>query len=155
MAFCRWLSRRTGMRFTLPTEAQWEYAARAGSGTPLWYGEVRADFSAWANLADCSFALGLNNGRQVTGGLEHLVLEGAALAERRFSDGAIVTCEVGRYRPNTWGLFDMHGNAAEWTRSLYRPYPYREDDGRNDVAGGWFAAARSSIDRPVRAAAFA
>jgi formylglycine-generating enzyme required for sulfatase activity len=43
--------------------------------------------------------------------------------DSRFRDGAIVTANVGSYRPNAWGLCDMHGNAAEWTRSSYRPYP--------------------------------
>ncbi len=153
MAFCRWLSQRTGMEFTLPTEAQWEYACRAGSAEALWYGDVQTDFSAWANLADESFSQGLNKGRQITGGLEHLSPEGAALAEGRFNDAAVVTSEVGRYRPNAWGLSDVHGNAAEWTRSVYRPYPYREDDGRNDPSAQGRRVARggSFFDRPARA----
>lgn len=55
----------------------------------------------------------------------------------------MVTIEVGRYRPNPWGLYDMHGNAAEWTRSAYWPYPYCEQDGRNDTA-------RTDLERVAR-----
>ena len=129
MAFCGWLSRQTGRRFTLPTEAQWEYACRAGTAGALWFGETDTDFSRFANMADRCFSAGLRpDGRQITGGIEHLVIEGAALADRRFSDGAVVTAPVGRYAPNPWGLYDMHGNAAEWTRSIYRPYPWREEE---------------------------
>jgi len=50
--------------------------------------------------------------------------------ERRFADRALVTVAAGSYRPNAWGLRDMHGNVAEWTRSAYRPYPYDATDGR-------------------------
>ena len=123
-AFCEWLTARTGRRLGLPTEAQWEWACRAGSAAPLAYGDVNADFSRWANMADKSFGVG---GKQVTGGVEHLVVEGAALSERRFDDKSVVTAPVGGYRPNAWGLHDMHGNAAEWTRTTYGPYPYRDE----------------------------
>jgi formylglycine-generating enzyme required for sulfatase activity len=147
-AFCRWLAARTGAAFTLPTEAQWEYACRAGASTPLAYGTVEADFSPWANVADKSFG----PFAQITGGLEHLVVEGSSLADARFDDGAVVTAPVGRYRANAWGLFDMHGNAAEWTRSVCRPYPYQGDDGRNDPSAEGRRVVRggSFFDPPAR-----
>ncbi|MGQ9607005.1 MAG: SUMF1/EgtB/PvdO family nonheme iron enzyme [Thermogutta sp.] len=128
--FCRQLSQRWHVKADLPTESQWEYAARAGSDTAVWFGAADADFSTFANVGDHAFACGYSP--QVTGGIEHLIPEGALLADTRFDDGAIVTAPVGSFRPNPWGIFDMHGNAAEWTRSDYAPYPYREEDGRNE-----------------------
>jgi len=152
-AFCRWLSARTGLRFKLPTEAQWEWACRAGTTTPLGFGTRDSDFSRWANVADASFSKGLGkDGKQVTGGLEHLVLEGAALSDARFNDRAIVTAELGSFRPNAWGLHDLHGNAAEWTRTAYAAYPYR-DDGHDDAPPGTRKVVRggSFFDPPGRA----
>jgi formylglycine-generating enzyme required for sulfatase activity len=151
LAFCGWLSQRTGLPFTLPTEAQWEYACRAGTTTPLSYGNVETDFSPWANLGDLSFG-DPEKGNYVglTGGLEHVVLEGSALSERRWDDGFVVTAPVGRFHPNAWGLYDMHGNAAEWTRTTYGSYgtdrtcPAADESSRKVVRGGSF------FDRPAR-----
>jgi len=144
VGFCRWLSQQTGMRFTLPTEAQWEYACRAGSSGDLSFGKVGDDFSAHGNLADKA----ISRLYTVTGGV--VVLQDIP-SDTRFDDGAVATAEVGSYRPNPWGLHDMHGNAAEWTLSTYRPYPYR-DDGRNTPTSHGRKVVRggSFYDRPKR-----
>jgi len=54
MEFCKWLSKKIGRNVTLPTEAQWEWAARAGTDSRFFYGDIDTDFSTWANLADAS-----------------------------------------------------------------------------------------------------
>ncbi len=121
-AFCRWLGEKTGRKISLPSEAQWLCCA----------GKLDADFSRDANLADATFGKGLGpDGKQMTGGLEHLVLEGAALADAAHNDGHIVTAPIGSFRPNAWGLCDMFGNAAEWTRTP-------AGSGRYVVRGGSF-----------------
>ncbi len=140
--FCRWLSEQTGDRFDLPTEAQWEWACRAGSDTPFSYGNRDSDFAQFANLADNSlnnFARGDSPRWQPK--------------DSRFDDHAMVTNDAGRYQPNAWGLCDMHGNAAEWTGTLYRPYPYDTRDGRDDphAAGARVVRGGSWYDRPDRA----
>jgi len=154
MAFCQWLSTRTGRRFTLPTEAQWEWACRAGSDGPYWFGDRGADFSAFANVGDAAFSAGgpWPLGKQITGGVENLSLEGAYIAERRFDDGSILTAPVGRYQPNPWGLYDMHGNAAEWTRSAYRPGAPLTTEGFDapDATGEKVVRGGSFFDPPKR-----
>ena len=72
--------------------------------------------------------------------------------DARFNDGSLVSVQPGRYRSNPWGLFDMHGNVAEWTWTAYRPYPYELGDGRDDSAceGRKVVRGGSWRDRPQR-----
>ena len=153
MAYCRWLCQRTGMTFTLPTEEQWEYACRAGTNSLLSYGNIGADFSGYANLADKALAISPGP----TGGLRSNItahkgngiflsaLLGSNVAcDVRFDDRAVITTAVGSYRPNAWGLYDMHGNAAEWTLSEYAAGSGPEGGLRKVVRGGSFH------DRPKR-----
>ncbi|MCX7009594.1 MAG: SUMF1/EgtB/PvdO family nonheme iron enzyme [Kiritimatiellaeota bacterium] len=141
MAYCNWLSRTTGRRCTLPTEAQWEYACRAGTATPLWFSDLTGNFAPFANLADKSLRTGLRTVMPWIPAIETV------------NDGAVVTRATGAGKPNPWGLSDMHGNAAEWTMSLYRPYPYRDDDGRNalNATGERVVRGGSFWNRPQRA----
>lgn len=145
LAFCRWLSEKLGEHVTLPTEAQWEYACRAGASTPLFYGDLNTDFARFANMADVN--------------IRRLAEEGwrpkapdLAPRDGRFDDGELVTAAVGQYAPNAWGLYDMHGNAAEWTRTHYRPYPYRAEDGRDQESEEGLKVVRGGSwrDRPKR-----
>jgi formylglycine-generating enzyme required for sulfatase activity len=137
-AFCHWLAEKTGEPFALPTEAQWEYACRAGGDSPLWYGTPQSDFSAFANLADAKLREFVTEPYFLhTPPKQYGKYDDWLPKDSRFCDGGLVTVDVGRYRPNAWGLYDMHGNAAEWTRSVYRPYPYDPSDGRDqDTAEG-------------------
>jgi len=144
IAFCDWLSKETGKRFTLPTEAQWEYACRGGSTGALWYGALDDDFSRSANLSDAT---------HYTVDYPHVptALPPWRPADTRFDDGWRVSAPVGAFEPNPWGLFDMHGNVAEWTRSTYRPYPLAAGDSQGDRIGRKTVRGGSWLDRPRRA----
>ena len=98
--FCKWLSIKTGRKYRLPTEAEWEYAARAGGSGP--YGSIAED------------------------DLKHF----AVYDEN--SDGE--TGEVGKKKPNAWGLHDMTGNVCEWVFDFYSPSAYAENAKQRPVA---------------------
>jgi formylglycine-generating enzyme required for sulfatase activity len=156
MDFCRWLSRRTGHHVTLPTEAQWEYAARAGSDKPFWFGGVDDDFGPYANLADVTIRKFASNPYTVDQAYPNATkYDDYMPRERRFNDGVLLSCARGQYKPNPWGLYDMHGNVAEWTSSACRPYPYRAADGREDAASDSRRVVRGGSwrDRPMRSTA--
>ena len=144
MAFCDWLSKKTGTQFALPTEAQWEYACRGGTTSPLWYGTLDDDFSRSANLSDATHH---------TVDYPHVptALPPWRPADTRFDDGWRVSAPVGTFGPNPWGLYDMHGNVAEWTRSTYRPYPLAAGEDQDDRIGRRTVRGGSWMDRPRRA----
>jgi len=151
IAFCDWLSNKTGKKVTLPTEAQWEWACRAGSEAPFSYGDLDSDFSQYANLADLKvqeMAVHGVNPKPIANPDPTVDFE---LKDPRFNDNVLHLARVGSFEPNKWGLYDMHGNAAEWTRSAMVPYPYKDDD-RNSVASGRRRVVRGGSwhDRPFR-----
>ena len=117
LAFCKWLSAQTGTRVTLPTEAQWEWACRAGSASAFSFGDMETDYAPFANLGDDTL-------RDLAYDARDQFSPDLVPRDERFNDGMLVSAEVGSYRPNAWGLYDMHGNVWEWTRSRYAPYPY-------------------------------
>ncbi|HOD83099.1 MAG: Formylglycine-generating sulfatase enzyme [Planctomycetes bacterium ADurb.Bin126] len=154
-AFCRWLARRAGQKASLPTEAQWEWAARAGSDTQFHFGAMDADFSPHANLADQSlrwFRMGYNGPSVLQVRYPYPPDNNFPLRDERLRDKWHVVDYVGQCKPNAWGLKDTVGNVSEWTASAYRVYPYA-DDGRNDPASRERRTARggSWADRPADA----
>jgi formylglycine-generating enzyme required for sulfatase activity len=84
--------------------------------------------------------------------LESAVFGGNILCDLNFDDGTIETADIGSYKPNKWGLCDMHGNASEWTRTTYKSYPYDPFDGRDNHAekGTKVVRGGSWCDRPKR-----
>lgn len=149
--FCQWLSQKTGKTFCLPTEAQWEWAAKAGTDGPFWWGDDGAEFVKYANLADSQMRLlgrkeGLDDGQFLPGltwtDCWRMFRKDNAMERNRLDltpfeciipiEGVRTGQGVARYGANPWGLYDMIGNVAEWTRSDFRPYPYSESDGRNN-----------------------
>jgi formylglycine-generating enzyme required for sulfatase activity len=100
-AFVAWLSKKTGKTYRLLTEAEWEYAARAGSSTRYHFGNSERDACTYGNVADETAKQGIRDNDWMVAGCR---------------DGYIHTAPVGSYRPNAFGLFDMHGNVWEWVQ---------------------------------------
>lgn len=158
MEFCEWLSEKTGMDVTLPTEAEWEWACRAGTDTGYSFGDMGADYGKYANLGDirlkefaaCTAFKNYESTRVIDNANRY---DDWIPRDTLYDDGFLVSSPAGQYRANGWDIYDMHGNVWEWTLSDYAPYPYRTDDGRNDPASGNKKTVRggSWYDRPHKA----
>ena len=138
--FAQWMSAQTGKKFRLPTEAEWEWACRAGSATPMWYGDMGINFGTMENMSDMSTRLfvvrGVNPQPVNNPAPHHAFIPRAEGVD----DGNMIAGTVGSYQANPWGLFDMHGNVSEWTSSDYLPYPFvnaaNNPDNRKVARGG-------------------
>lgn len=117
--FCKWLYVRTGVFYRLPTEAEWEYACRAGSTSEYYFGDDASQLGEYAWFSDNSKG---------------------------------VTAKVGLKKPNTWGLYDMLGNVAEWTYDQYIPDYYQQFEGK--VAANPVAVPTTLYPHSVRGGSF-
>lgn len=112
-AFCKWLSRREGRPYRLPTEAEWEYAARGGAPSPYHFGPDSEKLAQFANVADADFKRSVPKAENA----------------ERWSDGFPFTAPVGSFKPNPFGLHDMHGNVWEWCSDWHQDDYYRTSPG--------------------------
>ena len=103
-AYTAWLSNKTGKTYRLLTEAEWEYAARAGTTAQHYWGDSADQACEYANVADLT---------------AKLFTEGISWETHQCSDGSIYTSPVGKFQPNAFGLYDMLGNAWQWTADCY------------------------------------
>jgi formylglycine-generating enzyme required for sulfatase activity len=135
VAFCQWLSTKEKLSYRLPSEAEWEYACRAGTTTLYAYGDDPEGLAAAGNVADSA--------------AREKFPKWSGISAR---DGHVFTAPVGSFRPNAFGLFDMHGNVWEWCRdwfeeSYYAKAPEKDPTGpaagtvRVFRGGSWYDAA--------------
>jgi formylglycine-generating enzyme required for sulfatase activity len=118
-AYAQWLSKKTGKRYRLPTEAEWEYAARAGSAAARPWGDDAAQACRFANVADQSRFQTWSFGQK-----------------HECTDGHYFTAPAGGYSPNRFGLYDMLGNVWEWTEDCWNAsYAGAPSDGIAWLAG--------------------
>jgi formylglycine-generating enzyme required for sulfatase activity len=143
--FCKWLSKKEGKTFRLPTEAEWEYACRAGTTTRYSCGDADESLKGHANLADASLKPKIDPNRVATFNLAPKGNTSGGFAG--FDDGYVFTSPVGKFKPNPWGLYDMHGNVWQWCSDFSGKYPEGAQDdpvgaaqgkGRNIRGGTWF-----------------
>ncbi len=124
-AFADWMNaadkaKPAGASYCLPTEAEWEYACRAGTTTWYQWGDDPDNGKGWCNAADLTAKRTFRD-----------------LAAFNWDDGFDCTAPVGSFRANAFGLHDMHGNAWEWCRDWYGPYEAGDQtDPRGPASGG-------------------
>lgn len=115
-SFGSWLTTNTGKTFRLPTEAEWEYAARAGSITPRYWGDDPDAACSYGNVRDRTTSR---------------VNEDFTWENHNCDDGYAVPAPVGSFKPNNFGLHDMLGNVTEWTQDWYGENYYSSSPRKN------------------------
>jgi formylglycine-generating enzyme len=116
VAFCDWLSKKEGGEYRLPTEAEWEFSCRANTTTRFWSGDTDESLRGVANIADASF--------------KHKYAAASKWAVA-WDDGYPFTALVGRFKPNGFGLCDMHGNVWEWCQDWYGEKYYQDSPAKD------------------------
>ena len=123
-AYAKWLSDTTGKLYRLPSEAEWEYACRAGTTTARFWGNDRESARRFANVSDLSLAPLLKMKPNPEQFFQH-------------DDGYPFTSPVGSFAPNPWGLYEMLGNVWEWTADdWHESYEGAPDDGSARTTSG-------------------
>jgi formylglycine-generating enzyme required for sulfatase activity len=132
LEFCKWLSKKSGRRVALPTEAQWEYACRAGTNTPFLWGNTLDSGEGWCN------------GMDQTGAKER-----RSQPVLKWEDGYTYTSPVGKFKANAFGLYDMVGNVREWCLDRYARYDHQrieQTDPTGPTSGDAFVIRGASFN---------
>lgn len=133
-AFIKWLNRKEGKDYRLPTEAQWEYAARAGTRTVRFWGDDPDEACQYANVRDRALKGRFSGAKEI----------------HNCDDGSVFTAPVGSFSPNSFGLHDILGNVWEWCQDWYGDYSPGSVTNPTGPVGGSYRVGRggSWYNRP-------
>ena len=140
-AFCKWLNdnEKDGKgTYRLPTEAEWEYACRAGGKGVFQWGDNPDDGKGWCNVADLNFMGEFFKGED---------LESCKELYFNFEDGYVYTSPVGKFKANTWGLYDMTGNVTEWCEDWHEEGFYDRAEAKKDPLNETFGDEECRVVR--------
>jgi formylglycine-generating enzyme required for sulfatase activity len=128
VVFCKWLSKKEGKTYRLPTEAEWEYACRAGTTTRYYSGDDPETLAKVGNVADAAAKAKFPDWKYTI----------------KASDGYVFTSPVGSFEPNAFGLYDMHGNVWEWCEDWFDDGYYAKSptDDPTGPSGGSYRVLR-------------